>query len=149
MGAYIVPTRGQSTASREMTKWNIIQIGGYNVPTRGQRTASREMIKRSRIQTRICSPTLNTERHGILIAQIWIKNQIIFRIIVIIKYWSKRKHSGTAEPAKWRGRWIIDKQRCAYTDQWERNPLVWLYKTTSNWDHPAASQHSLIHLMHD
>jgi hypothetical protein len=68
MGAYTVPTRGQRTASREMTKWNIIQmgvytvptwgqrtasqIGAYTVPTRGQMTASREMTKWHMIQMR-------------------------------------------------------------------------------------------------
>jgi hypothetical protein len=49
-------------------------MGAYTVPTRGQRTVSREITKYSRIQTRIWPPTLTTERHGILIAQIWIKN---------------------------------------------------------------------------
>jgi hypothetical protein len=70
MGAYTVPTRGQRIASREMTKRNMIQIGAYTVPTMGQMTISREITKRSRIQTRIWPPTLNTKRHGILIAQI-------------------------------------------------------------------------------
>jgi hypothetical protein len=86
MGAYTVPTRGQMIAFREMTKHNILQMGAYTVPTRVQRIASREMTKQSRIQTRIWTPTLNTEKYGILIAQIWIKNQIILRIIIITKY---------------------------------------------------------------
>jgi hypothetical protein len=52
----------------------MIQIGAYTVPTKGQMIASREITKHGRIQTRIWTPTLNTERHGILIVQIWIKN---------------------------------------------------------------------------
>jgi hypothetical protein len=124
MGTYTVPTRGQRTVSREMTKWNMMQMGAYTVPTRGQRTASREITKRSRIQTRIWPPTLNTEGHGILITQIWIKNLNHIKNSKIL-YWSKEKHSGTVEPAKWRGRWITDKQRCAVYIQTKENVTRW------------------------
>jgi hypothetical protein len=124
IGAYTVPTRGQRIASREMTKWHMIQKGAYTVPIRGQRTASREITKHSRIQTRIWPPTLNTKRHGILIAQIWIKNFNHIKNsknIILIKI----KHSGTVEPAKWRGRWITDKQKCAMYIQTKGNVTRW------------------------
>jgi hypothetical protein len=52
--------------TRELT--NRKQKGAYTVPIKGQRTASREIAKRGRIQTRIWPPTLNIERHGIIIA---------------------------------------------------------------------------------
>jgi hypothetical protein len=137
MGAYTVPTRGQRTASREITKWNMIQMGAYNVPTRGQRTASRETTKGSRIQTRIWPPTLNTEIHGILIAQIWIKNlnHIKNSKNIIL---NKIKHSNTAArqmTGSVENRQV--KMRSVYTDQRKYNPLVWLYKTISDWDHPV------------
>jgi branched-subunit amino acid aminotransferase/4-amino-4-deoxychorismate lyase len=124
MEAYTVPTMGQWTASREITKWNMIQMRAYNVPTRGQRTASRETTKGSIIQTRIWPPTLNTERHGILIVQIWIKNlnHIKNSKNIIL---NKIKHSNTAEPAKWRGQWKTDKQRCAVYIQTKGNITRW------------------------
>jgi hypothetical protein len=137
-GAYTVPTRGQRTASREMIKWHMIQMGAYTVPTKGPRTASREIAKRGRIQTRICPPTLNTERHSILIAQIWIKNLNHIKYnknIILIKrktlwHGQTRQMTGSVDNRQ-------AKVRSVYTDQGECNPLVWLYKTTSNWDHPA------------
>jgi hypothetical protein len=138
MGAYTIPTRGQRTVSREMTKWNIIQMRTYTVPTMGQRTASRETTKWSRIQTRIWPPTLNTERHGILIAQIWIKNLNHIKNsknIILIKrktLWHGRTRQMTGSVDNRQA-----KVRGVYTDQGECNPLVWLYKATSDWDHPA------------
>jgi hypothetical protein len=138
MRAYTVPTRGQRTASWEMTKWHMIQIGAYTVPTRGQRTASREITKQSRIQTRIWPPALNTERHGILIAQIWIKNLNHIKYsknIILIKrktLWHGRTHQMTGSVDNRQA-----KVRSVYTYQRECNPLVWLYKATSDWDHPA------------
>jgi hypothetical protein len=138
MGAYTVPTWGQMIASREMTKRHMIQMEAYTVLTKGQRTASREMTKQSRIQTRIWPPTLNTERHGILIAQIWISNLIILRIfknIILIKrkiLWHGRTRQMTGS--------VDNRQanvRSVYTDRRGCNPLVWLYKATSDWDHPA------------
>jgi hypothetical protein len=133
MGAYTVPTWGQMTASREMTKRHMIQMEAYTVLTKGQRTASREMTKQSRIQTRIWPPTLNTERHGILIAQIWISNLIILRIfknIILIKrkiLWHGRTRQMTGS--------VDNRQanvRSVYTDRRGCNPLVWLYKATSD-----------------
>jgi hypothetical protein len=136
--AYIVSTRGQRTASWEMTKWYMIQMGAYTVPTRGQRTASREITKQSRIQTQILSPTLNTERHSILITQIWIKNLNYIKnsknIILI-----KRKTLSHGRTRQMTG--SVDNRQAkvcgVYTDQRECNMLIWLYKTTSDWDHPA------------
>jgi hypothetical protein len=55
---------GQRIASR---------MRAYTVPTRGQRIASREINKTELNPDSDMAPTLNTERHGILIAQIWIK----------------------------------------------------------------------------
>jgi hypothetical protein len=133
MRAYTIPTRGKRTASREMTKRYMIQIGAYTVPTRGQRIASREITKQSRIQTRIWSPTLNTERHVIIIAQIWIKilNHIKnSKNIILIKrktLWHGRTHQMTGS---------VDNRQAkvcsVYIDQGECNPLVWLYKTISD-----------------
>jgi hypothetical protein len=129
MGAYTVPTWGQRTAS---------QRGAYTVSTKGQRTVSREIAKQGRIQTRIWPPTLNTERHGILIAQIWIKNLNHIKYsknIILIK----RKTLWHGQTRQMTG--LVDnrqaKVRSVYTDQGKYNPLVWLYKTTSDWDHPA------------
>jgi hypothetical protein len=114
-------------------KWEptLYQLGG-------QRIASREITKQSRIQTQIWSPTLNTERHGIIIAQIWIKilNYIKnSKNIILIKrktLWHGRTHQMTGS---------VDNQQAnvcsVYIDQGECNPLVWLYKTISDWDHPA------------
>jgi hypothetical protein len=34
MGAYIVPTKGQRTASRKSTKINYKQMGSYIIPTK-------------------------------------------------------------------------------------------------------------------
>jgi hypothetical protein len=124
MGAYTVQTWGQRTAS---------QIGAYTVPTMGQRTTSREITKRSRIQTRIWPPTLNTERHGILIAQIWIKNLNHIKYsknIILIKrktFWHGRTRQVTGSVDNRQA-----KVRSVYTDQGECNPLVWLYKATSD-----------------
>jgi hypothetical protein len=119
-GAYTVPTRGQRTASREMTKWHMIQMRAYTVPTRGQRTASWEITKQGRIQTRIWTPTLNTERHGILIAQIWIKNlnhiKNIKNIILIKRkiLWHGRTRQMTGSVDNRQA-----KMRSVYTDQGE------------------------------
>jgi hypothetical protein len=133
IGAYTVPTRGQRTASREMTKRHMIKKEAYTVPTSGQRTASREITKQSRIQTRIWPPTLNTERNGILIAQIWIKN------LNHIK--KRKKYNIDQNKTLWHGRTrqmtgSVDnrqaKVRSVYTDQGECNQLVWLYKATSD-----------------
>jgi hypothetical protein len=142
MGAYTVPTGGQRTASWEMTKWNMIQMGAYTVPTKGQRTASWETTKWSRIQTRIWPPTLNTERHGIQIAQIWIKNLNHIKNsknIILIKrktHW----HSRTRQ----RDRWITDKQRCAVYIQTKGNVTRWSSYTRQPQTEITrpASQHS-------
>jgi hypothetical protein len=119
-GAYTVPTRGQMTASREKTKWHMIQMGAYTVPTMGQRTVSREITKQVRIQTRIWSPTLNTEIHDILIAQIWIKNLNHIKNsknIILIKrkiLWHGRTHQMTGSVDNRQA-----KVRNVYTDQGE------------------------------
>jgi hypothetical protein len=118
MGAYIVPTRGQRIASREMTKWQMIQMGVYTAPTRGQRTASREITILGRLQTRTWSPTLNNERHGIIIAQIWIKNLNHIknnknRILIKRKtLWHGRTRQMTGSVDNWQA-----KVRSVYTDQ--------------------------------
>jgi hypothetical protein len=139
MEAYTVPTRGQRTTSREVTKWNMIQMkaytiptrgqriafrmGAYTVPTRDQRTASRETTKWSRIQTQIWSPILNTERHGILIAQIWIKNLNHIKNsknIILIKrkiLWQGRTRQMTGSVDNRQA-----KVRSVYIDQGECNP---------------------------
>jgi hypothetical protein len=77
--------------------------------------------------------TLNTERHGIIIAQIWIKNLNHIKYsknIILIK----RKTLWHAQTRQMTG--SVDnrqaKVRSVYTDQGESNPLVWLYKTTSD-----------------
>jgi hypothetical protein len=116
----------------------MIQMEAYTVPTRGQRTTSRETTKWSRIQTRIWPPTLNTKRYGILIVQIWIKNLNHIKYsknIILIKrktLWHGRTRQKTG---------LVDNRqanvRSVYTDQRECNPLVWLYKTSSDWDHSA------------
>jgi hypothetical protein len=150
MRAYTVPIRGQKTASREMTKWYMIQMRTYTVPTRGQRTASREITKQSRIQSRIWPPTLNTKRHGILIAQIWIKNLNHIKYsknIILIKrktLWHDRTRQMTGSVDNRQA-----KVRSVYTDQGECNLLIWLYKATSDWDHPARLSALSMHLMHD
>jgi hypothetical protein len=36
MGAYTVPTKGQSTASRKNNKTKYMQMGAYTVPTRAR-----------------------------------------------------------------------------------------------------------------
>jgi hypothetical protein len=124
-GAYIVPTRDQRIASREMIKWHMIQMRAYTVPTKSQRTASREITKQSRIQTRIWPPTLNTERHGILIAQIWIKNLNHVKNsknIILIKrktLWHCRTRQMTGSVDNRQA-----KVRSVYTDQGESNLLV-------------------------
>jgi hypothetical protein len=66
MLSVIISSKGDNY--REIINQKLIQMGGYTVATRGQRTASRETTKRSRIQTQILPPILNTERHYILIA---------------------------------------------------------------------------------
>jgi hypothetical protein len=105
----------------------------YTVPTRGQRTESRKITKQSRIQTRIWPPTLNTKRHGILIAQIWIKNLNYIKNsknIILIKrktLWHGRTRQMTGSVDN-----LQAKVRSVYTDQRECNPLVWLYKATSD-----------------
>jgi hypothetical protein len=92
-----LPYRKKEITTRELT--NRKQMGAYTVPTKGQRTASRlslyqlgakgespsdntrilnkpnkynNIVSRSRFQSRIWPPTLNTKGHGILIAQVWI-----------------------------------------------------------------------------
>jgi hypothetical protein len=113
-------------------------MGAYTVPTRGQRIVSRETTKWSRIQIRIWPSTLNTERHGIIIAQIWIKNLNHIKNsknIILIKrktLWHVRTRQMTGS---------VDNRQSnvhsVYTDQGECNPLVWLYKVTSDRDHPT------------
>jgi hypothetical protein len=129
MGAYTVPTRGRRTASR---------MEAYTVPTRGRRTTSLETTKHSRIQTQIWPPALNTERHGILIAQMWIKNlnhikhskNIILIKRKILWHGRTRQMTGSVDNRQ-------EKVRSVYIDQGKCNMLDWLYKATSDWDHPT------------